>query len=217
MSMSTADGVILQPHVADVGTRSFVPLSQYLNAQSLPDDDPALAHDWYPLYVTYQRELDVKQVLDGQAFTTFLPMRITYEQVGKKIVSREEPAIHNLIFVKSYYERIRWMKMYNKTCTALQFTTHGLQTARDTIIPLHQMERFIDACHKAEGKDRVLFLSPDEIEEFKGREVRFVKGDFIGVEGYVQRVNKNKMVIVTLKGVQSIALPVYRRDELEFI
>ena len=217
MSMSTTDGVILQPHVADVGTRSFVPLSQYLNAQSLPDDDPGLSHDWDPLFVSYQRELDVNQVLDEQCFETFLPMRVTYERVGKKVVSREEPAIHNLIFVKSYYERIRWMKMYNRTCTALQFTTRGFQTARDTIIPLRQMERFIDACRKAEGKDRVLFLRPDEIEEFKGREVRFIKGDFAGVEGYIQRVNKNKMVIVTLQGIQSIALPVYRRDELEFI
>ena len=217
MSMQLTERPLEQSHVADVGTRSFISLDRYLLAPTLPDDDPRQKHEWFPLYVSYQREIDVKQELDNMHFDTFLPMKVVFERIHKKIVSREEPAIHNLIFVKSYYERIRWMKMYNKTCTALQFTTHGLQSARDTIIPVDQMERFMEASQRAEGKDRVLYLSPSEIEEFRGREVRFIKGDFIGIEGYVQRVNKNKMVIVTLKGIQSIALPVYRKDELEFV
>lgn len=215
--MLNIDRAVQPTLVTDEGTRSFIPLSQYLDAHTLPADDPHQSHDWYPLYVSYQRELDVRHELNQKDFITFLPMVVSYERVDKKIVKREEPAIHNLIFIKSYYERIRWMKMYNKTCTSLQFTTRGFQTVRDTIIPLDQMERFMSACQKAEGKEHVLFLSPAEVKEFQGKEVRFIKGDFEGIEGYIQRVNKNKMVIVTLTGIQSIALPISRKDELMFL
>ena len=45
--------------VIDEGTRSFVTLKKYLTATSMPLDDLSLPHDWYPLYVSYQRELKV--------------------------------------------------------------------------------------------------------------------------------------------------------------
>ncbi|MBQ9356142.1 MAG: UpxY family transcription antiterminator [Prevotella sp.] len=215
--MLVNDKAVKPTLVTDEGTRSFVSLSQYLQAPILPDDDPFQMHEWFPLFVSYQRELKVKSELDDNGFETFIPMEAKVCRKDGKIVRCVEPAIHNLIFIKSYYERIRWMKMYNKVCTSMQFTSKGSQTPQDTIIPLVQMTRFIEASRKAEDNEHALYLSPTEIEQFKGREVKFVKGIFEGIEGYIQRINKNKMVVVTLKDLISIALPVSRKDELAFI
>ena len=203
--------------VIDEGTRSFVSLREYLNAPSVPLDDPSQHHAWYPLYVSYQRELKVQEELKAYGFETFLPMEDRVTKQDHKIVHSKEPAIHNLIFVNSYYERIRWMKMYNKVCTSIQFMSFGGHSPRETVIPSAQMKQFIHACERAEGNERALYLRPDEIVQYKGKQVKFVKGVFEGIEGYIQRVNKNRMVIVTLKDLISIALPVSRRDELAFI
>ena len=80
-----------------------------------------------------------------------------------------------------------------------------------------QMAQFIHASEKAEGSGYALYLKPEEIEQYKGKEVKFVKGLFEGIEGYIRRINKNKMVVVTLKDLISIALPVSRKDELMFL
>ena len=217
MSVLIIDKTIEPTLVKDEGTRSFILLKEYLKSPMLPDDDPSQMHEWFPLFVSYQRELKVKSELDDNGFETFIPMEAKVTRKDSKIVRRIEPAIHNLIFIKSYYERIRWMKMYNRVCASMQFTSKGSQTPQDTIIPLVQMTRFIEASQKAEDNEHALYLSPTEIEQFKGREVKFVKGIFEGIEGYIQRINKNKMVVVTLKDLISIALPVSRKDELEFI
>ena len=205
------------PLVTDEGTRSFVSLGKYLEAHSLPLDDPLQPHDWYPLFVSYQRELKVQTELEANGFKTFLPMKAKVTKQDRKIVHSMEPAIHNLIFVNSYYERKRWMKMYNKVCTSLQFMSRGFLSPRGMVIPPAQMTQFINACEKAEGNERAIYLRPDEIVQYKGKQVKFVKGVFEGIEGYIQRVNKNRMVIVTLKDLISIALPVSHRDELAFI
>jgi transcription antitermination factor NusG len=217
MSEVYIDDANMQTHVTDMGTRSFCPLTSYLKAPQLPDDDPHQQHEWYPLYVSFQREMKVKEVLDNNNFETFLPMTVRTERVGKSIVHQRVPALRNFIFIRSYYQRIRWMKMYNRVCTALQFMSHGSLRVEDTIIPQYQMETFIQASIRGEGKEHVVYLTPQEIEEFKGKEVQFVEGDFKGIRGYIQRVNKNKMVIVTLKGIQSIALPVSRKNEIVFV
>ena len=118
-----------------------------------------------------------------------------------------EPAIHNLIFVKSYYERIRWMKMYNKVCTSIQFISRGFSSPRETVIPLAQMTQLINACRKVEGNERALYLRSDEIVQYKGKQVKFVKGTFEDIESFIQRVNKNRMVVVTLKDVYPLLCP----------
>ena len=215
--MLVNDKAVKPTLVTDEGTRSFVSLGQYLQAPTLPADDSSQQHDWYPLFVSYQRELKVQAELEEKGFETFIPMEVKTMRCDDKIVHRKMPAIHNLIFVNSYYERIRWMKMYNKVCTSLQFTSTGNQTPRDTVIPLTQMVQFIHASERAEGNEYALYLKPEEIEQYKGREVKFIKGLFHGIEGYIQRINKNKMVVVTLKDLISIALPVSQRDELIFL
>ena len=215
--MPVVDKTVKPTLVTDEGTRFYVSLGQYLQAPALPPDDPSKQHDWYPLFVSYQRELKVQAELEKRGFETFIPMEVKTIRHDDKIVHRRLPAIHNLIFINSYYERIRWMKMYNRVCTSLQFTSTGCQTPRDTVIPPAQMAQFIHASEKAEGSGYALYLKPEEIEQYKGKEVKFVKGLFEGIEGYIRRINKNKMVIVTLKDLISIALPVSRKYELMFL
>ena len=62
---------------------------------------------WFPMRVTYQRELLVKQHLDQLEIENFLPMQVDWANQEKKLV----PAIHNLIFVRSTRQQLTELKM----------------------------------------------------------------------------------------------------------
>ena len=59
---------------------------------------------WFPLRVTYNRELKIKREFDRLGITNYLPM--TIELNGDKGMQESVlvPAIHNLIFAQSTQE-----------------------------------------------------------------------------------------------------------------
>ena len=65
---------------------------------------------WFPMRVTYQREMKVKAELDRLGIENFVPMR--YKVVERQNDGDAElrrvlvPAINNLIFVRSTQERV---------------------------------------------------------------------------------------------------------------
>ena len=71
---------------------------------------PDVLH-WYPMRVTYSRELQTKSFLESVGVECFIPMR--YEQIDGRHPRHQElrPAIHNLIFVHASQSRITEMKM----------------------------------------------------------------------------------------------------------
>lgn len=58
--------------------------------------------------------------MDTNDFRTFIPMETYHVKRGASVRAEERPAIHNLLFVYSFKERITWMKMYNRECQNLQ-------------------------------------------------------------------------------------------------
>ena len=77
---------------------------------------------WFPMRVTYQREMKVKTELDRLRIESFVPM--TYKMVDadtdnpcRKLV----PAIRNLIFVQSTQERISHLKSSNEVLEPLRY------------------------------------------------------------------------------------------------
>ena len=163
---------------------------------------------WYPMRVTYCQEMKIKAKLDEEGIENFLPM--TY-----KLVERDgerhrslEPAIHNLIFVHSTQERISQLKMFNKAFASLRYimmpsfsgySKPVIMTVRD-----REMDSFLRVASVTD--DSVMFLSWSSLADKISRRVMVVDGPFAGVEGVIMRINKNKHVVVQIKGIAAVVI-----------
>ena len=56
---------------------------------------------WYPMRVTYNREMKIKKILDDLKIDNFLPMQYVLAEEGGLPKQALVPAIHNLIFIHS--------------------------------------------------------------------------------------------------------------------
>ena len=77
---------------------------------------------------------------------------------------------------------------------------------RPVVVPENQMRQFIAVCNTL--NDKLLFLSPDEVNLSEGTRVRIAGGTFDGVEGTFVRVEKGrqKKVVVMVEGITAVAL-----------
>ena len=171
---------------------------------------PDVLH-WYPMRVTYSRELQTKSFLESVGVECFIPMR--YEQIDGRHPRHQElrPAIHNLIFVHASQSRITEMKMTRREMAPLRYMMRPVhddkgQTVRHEIIvvPDLQMDNFMRVASIAD--DRVFFIENLDFAGKPGQRVRVVDGDFAGVEGIIKRVKKNKRVVVQIEHVAAVAI-----------
>ena len=65
---------------------------------------------WYPLRVTYSRELQLKEVLDAECIENFIPMHYEYVKQGERKIRKLVPVVHNLVFVHSSFACIDRVK-----------------------------------------------------------------------------------------------------------
>ena len=207
--------------VTDPGTRSFVssPPPQTSSILHHPSDIGPQA--WYPMYVTYARELDVQEALNKAGVENFLPMEHIVMRVGKKIVEREQPAIHNLIFLHSDRTQIRELKMFNRGCAPLQYMTVKPRTPDQPsvviTIPERQMLNFMRAMQVDDPSHRRTFVPYTDFLGQEGREVRFVSGGFAGIEGTIKRVNNNRSVVIALPHVGCLVIPIDHITDIQFL
>ena len=104
---------------------------------------------WFPMRVTYQREMKVKAELDRLGIENFVPMR--YKVVESQNVS-------NLIFVRSTQERMSELKRRNEVLEPLRYMMdytasqeHAIMTVADG-----EMENFMRVASRTD--DSVIFL-----------------------------------------------------------
>lgn len=162
---------------------------------------------WFPMRVTYQREMKVKAELDRLGIESFVPM--TYKVVDadtdnpcRKFV----PAIRNLIFVRSTQERISHLKSSNETLEPLRYMIDQTAQQPHTImtIPDRQMQNFMRVASKSD--DSVMFLDDESVVGKEGKRVEIIGGAFEGVIGVIRRVKRCKRVVVEIEGVASVAI-----------
>jgi transcription antitermination factor NusG len=171
------------------------------------------------MYVSYSRELKVKEVLEDLSIDCYVPMR--YELVEHEGVRHREliPAIHNLIFVRSSQERLTELKMTNKTCTLMQYMIAKPRISQEQAdiitVPDAQMKNFMRVADSHDEK--VMFLEYTDFLDKEGKKVRIVDGNFMGVEGVIKRIKKNKIVVVLLKGIAAVAVTHIHPHQLELI
>ena len=228
--------------VTDSGTRSFAPSTPNSNDPLIPNSPDPGSHDplipnspgsgsqvptpprpqaWFPMYVTYARELDVQEALDKAGVENFLPMQHIVMRVGKKIVERDQPAIHNLIFLHSNRTQIRELKMFNRGCQPLQYMTVKPRTSDQAsvviTIPERQMLNFMRAMQADDPSGRRTCIPYTDFLGQEGRQVRFVSGSFAGVEGTIKRVNNNRSVIIALPHVACLVIPIDHITDIQFL
>lgn len=165
---------------------------------------------WFPMRVTYQREMKVKAELDRLGIENFVPMR--YKVVESQNDGDTElrwvlvPAISNLIFVRSTQERVSELKRRNEVLEPLRYMMDHTADESHTIMTLAdgQMENFMRVASRTD--DSVMFLDNETVLGKEGKRVEIMGGAFEGVTGVIRRVKRCKRVVVEIEGVASVAI-----------
>ena len=165
---------------------------------------------WFPMRVTYSREMKVKGELDRLEIENFIPMTYRFTESrndGDTELRRElVPAINNLIFVRSTQERLSELKRTNEVLEPLRYMmdrTAGREYEIMTVLD-RQMENFLRVARMTD--ESVMFLDESTIVGKEGKRVRIMGGAFEGVEGVIRRVKRCKRVVVEIEGVMSVAV-----------
>ena len=162
---------------------------------------------WFPMRVTYQREMKVKAELDRLGIENFIPM--TYKVVVADTDNpRRElvPAISNLIFVRSTQERLSELKQSNEVLEPLRYMMDHTASREHAIMTVaaKDMENFMRVASRTD--DSVIFLDADTVVGKEGKHVEIMGGAFEGVSGVIRRVKRCKRVVVELEGIASVAI-----------
>ena len=176
---------------------------------------------WFPMYVTYSREVLVRDALDKKGVKNFLPMERVTERIGKKLVHSLQPLIHNLIFVYSDRAQLRELKMFNRDCVHMQFMTikprNDEQASVVITIPERQMEQFMRAMGIDDELGQRRFLPYTDFLGREGQRVRFLRGPFQGIEGTIKRINRNRHLVIALPPIGALAISITSSSDLELI
>lgn len=166
---------------------------------------------WFPMRVTYSREVMAKAYLDTIGVESFIPMHYVHVQ-GKHPRHRElKPAINNLIFVRSCQKIITELKMTRKELQPLRYIMCPVYDSENNYlrhdimtVPDRQMDNFIKVASVLD--DRVFYIDNLDFAGKPGQKVKVVEGDFAGVEGTIKRIKKNKCVVVQIANVAAVAI-----------
>ena len=165
---------------------------------------------WFPMRVTYQREMKVKAELDRLGIENFVPMRykvVESQNDGDMELRRVlVPAINNLIFVRSTQERLSELKRRNEVLEPLRYMMDHTAAGEHTIMTVadREMENFMRVALRTD--DSVMFLDDETIVGKEGKRVEIMGGAFEGVTGVIRRVKRCKRVVVEIEGVASVAI-----------
>ena len=165
---------------------------------------------WFPMRVTYQREMKVKAELDRLGIDNYVPMKykvVESQNGGDSELQRVlVPAISNLIFVRSTQERMSELKRRNEVLEPLRYMMdytasqeHAIMTVADG-----EMENFMRVASRTD--DSVIFLDNETVVGKEGKCVEIMGGAFEGVKGVIRRVKRCKRVVVEIEGVASVAI-----------
>lgn len=177
-----------------------------------PNGAPKLR--WYPLRVTYSRELKVKSVLEKDGVECFIPMTVKTETRHGEKIRKTVPAVNNLCFARG-----------NRKMLESIFSDRGLKacvsfiwertTRKPAIVPDKAMDDFIKVSETR--YEDIVYLLEVSSKLRAGQRVRVKSGPFEGVEGTVVRVKRSRRVMVELPGMLAVATSYIPDTDLEVI
>ena len=172
---------------------------------------------WYPMRVTYNRQLRVKANLDRLGVENFLPMRDHTERRNGRIRHCRRPAISNLIFVRSTMERITKLKHTDPVSALMRYMTRRPVDRPDApaeilTVPEREMDNFIKATSGPESE--YTYLRPDELRGHEHGRVLICSGPFAGVEGTIKRIHGTRHVVIELNGIGGVCINFIPRSSM---
>ena len=172
---------------------------------------------WYPMRVTYNRQLRVKANLDRLGVENFLPMRDHTERRNGRIRHSRRPAISNLIFVRSTMERITKLKHTDPVSALMRYMTRRPVDRPDApaeilTVPEREMDNFIKATAGPESE--YTYLRPDELRGHEHGRVLICSGPFAGVEGTIKRIHGTRHVVIELNGIGGVCINFIPRSSM---
>ena len=191
------------------------------NPATLHSPAPGEAGDdalcWYPMRVTYNRQLRVKENLDRLGVENFLPMREHTERRNGRIRHSRRPAISNLIFVRSTMERITKLKHTDPVSALMRYMTRRPVDRPDApaeilTVPEREMDNFIKATSGPESE--YTYLRPDELRGHEHGRVLICSGPFAGVEGTIKRIHGTRHVVIELNGIGGVCINFIPRSSM---
>ena len=152
--------------------------------------------EWYAMSSPYNTQLASQRKLQELGIETFVPMQTREQVIKGKRVSKEVPAVSNLLFARSTMSILRQSKEYIKR---LQFKVWRREEKNiPIIIPDAQMQNFINACRIAQN--RMVFVKEEDINWEAGTPVRIVSGQLKGLQGVLAKVKgkRSRKVAITI-------------------
>jgi len=163
---------------------------------------------WFPMRVTYNRELFIKRHLDQLEIENFVPMHQVWIERDGERHKELKPAIHNLIFVRSSKERLNELKQFMAEFAPMRYqvrysldATHAPEIIT---VPDKQMANFMRVSSVID--DNVVYLRYEDFLNKEGKRVKVIDGNFAGVEGVVKRIKRDRVVVVLLQDVAAVAI-----------
>ena len=174
---------------------------------------------WFPMRVTYGRELIIKDYLDKENIENFLPLQYAIVDTKDGPQRKAVPAVSNLIFIRSTRERLTRLKMYDKRFEPLRYmirksdidNEQGIITVSDK-----SMDNFLKVAKLPD--DKVFYLDlHDHVCSNVGKRVVITGGPFVGVEGVVKRIMRNKHVVIQLDDILAAAITYVPSEYLSYV
>ncbi len=156
---------------------------------------------WYPLRVTYSREMKFKLYLDEKGIENFIPLHYVQPD-GPGAKRKLVPVVHNLIFVHSTRGEVESLKKDSPFADQIRYIM-SLTDRRPLTVPRKQMEDFIAVAGSYE--EQILYLPAEEARLKAGDRVRITAGPWCGIEGRLVRIKRGLRVIVELQGFMAVA------------
>jgi transcription antitermination factor NusG len=162
---------------------------------------------WYVLFAANGKAAKIKPCLEEVSIEYFFP----YYYKERKIRGSERcervslPLLGNLIFVKSSKNTLdpvlKEVKLRLSISSDLYYRDAG--DKKIIIVPENQMRNFIAVA--GNEKEKIVYLSNEEVNLQKGVKVRITGGLFAGVEGTFMRVKGDKRLVVSIPNLFSVA------------
>ncbi|EOS14901.1 MAG: UpxY family transcription antiterminator [Bacteroides sp.] len=168
---------------------------------------------WFAMRATYRRGMQIKELLDKQGISNFIPMRYEMQEKNGRKRRILVPVIRDLIFVRAVQSELQWVKDRNPY---LQYMI-DVRNGQKIIVPDEQMRQFIAVAGTYD--EHLIFFSPDEVNLRKGMKVRIIGGDFKGYEGIFIKVKgaRDRRVVISLQGIIAMAMATLSPDLVEVI
>lgn len=171
---------------------------------------------WFPMRVTYNREMKIKECFDELGMECFIPM--CYDLSASDIIEKKVlvPAIHNLIFVHSSQAAITKLKMERRAFFPIRYMMKRQGEGGGILtVPDKEMENFMRVA--SVDDDSVFYLDYNDYINKIGQRVRITAGRFKDVVGVIKRVKRNKHVVVQIEGIVAVAITYIPAEFLEEI